>query len=127
MYNAYRTTQDDQHSGTTPLHKDLSDAVNIMTYAASLPNGRPGFARWHIFDENDSQGIREFLQEYYGLSENDGDPIHAQRFYLTPLMLTTLNERGITPHTIDQYPGYAVFIPAGCAHQVKCFAKLYIN
>jgi len=40
--------------------------------------------------------------------------------YLTPALLRLLAERrDIRPFTIHQRPGDAVFIPAGCAHQVR--------
>src|SRR5215471_15649293 len=52
--------------------------------------------------------------------DQPGDPIHSQSIYLTPRMLDTLATKyAIHPFTILQHPGEAVFIPAGCAHQVS--------
>ena len=118
MYNAYGGLENDLLHGSTRLHLDVTGAVNIMLYAASLPDGSPGFAIWHIFPSTATAFIREFL-----LSINPcerGDPIHNQATYLTPALLKALSERhGVHPHVIHQYPGVAVFIPAGCPHQVR--------
>ncbi|KAG8766760.1 hypothetical protein FRC16_007579, partial [Serendipita sp. 398] len=47
------------------------------------------------------------------------DPIHSQHFYLTPPLRKKLFDKyGVKSWRIYQKPGDAVFIPAGCAHQV---------
>ena len=120
MYNAYGTLQDNKHHGSTRLHMDLTDAVNIMLWAAPLPDGRPGCALWHIFPADTSSRIRTFMKNE-GQFNEPGDPIHSQSMYLTPGMLDILAVKySVHPFTISQYPGEAVFIPAGCAHQVSC-------
>ena len=124
MYNAYGTSQDDTHHGSTRLHMDLTDAVNIMLWAARLPDGNPGCALWHIFPAEASSPLRTFLKNDGGFDQA-GDPIHSQSIYLTPGMLETLATKyAVHPFTIWQRPGEAVFIPAGCAHQVSCYLYL---
>lgn len=49
----------------------------------------------------------------------DRSPIHSQQFFLhSGLRAELLKRKGIKPWRIYQKPGQAVFIPAGCAHQV---------
>jgi hypothetical protein len=119
MYNAYGTLQDDTHHCSTRLHTDLTDAVNVMLWAAPLPDGKPGCAVWHIFSAEASSSLRTFMRNHLGFDQ-PGDPIHSQSIYLTPGMLDTLAKKyTVRPFTIWQHPGEAVFIPAGCAHQVS--------
>jgi len=78
----------------------------------------PVCALWHIFPAAASRVINEFLRRrgFTGL----GDLIHLQQVYLTPALLNLLFEQtGVRPWTILQQPGDAVYIPAGCAHQVS--------
>ena len=93
---------------------DTSDAVNIMVH--STPSD--GVALWHIFAAVDSNSIRKFLhKQFQGIK---GDPIHSQLFYLGPNLLAQLDrEYKVKPYTIEQKVDHAVFIPAGCAHQVR--------
>ena len=117
MYNALASSFDEVHSGSTRLHLDLSDAVNLMPYATDTKDGKPGSARWHIFKVEDKCKLREYLKAQHG--DRPGDPIHNQDYYLTPSMLTELQEQyGVRPWEVIQKVGHAVFIPAGCAHQV---------
>jgi hypothetical protein len=120
MYNAYGSVQDDRHNGSTKLHMDLTDAVNIMIWAAEN-HGEPGYAVWHIFPAVTSSTLRTFLRDDVGIT-GPGDPIHSQTIYMTPAMLERLFvKHAIRPYTIRQRPGEAVFIPAGCPHQVGFF------
>lgn len=118
MYNAYTSTSNPGSKGTTRLHMDMSDAVNIMTYAASTITGEPGYAAWDLFRSQDSDKLRQFLRKRFkGAFQND--PIHAQQFYLDEQLRRELWETaGVKSFRIYQRPGQAVFIPAGCAHQV---------
>ncbi|RDX39951.1 hypothetical protein OH76DRAFT_1334154, partial [Lentinus brumalis] len=120
MYIALGSVFDDQHSGSTRLHLDLSDAVNILMWASRTADDRPGSALWHIFAKEDAPDIRKFLRTIPGDSGRlIGDPIHDQSTYLTKSSLDQLYSRfGVRPYIIRQFVGDAVFIPAGCAHQV---------
>ncbi|GBE89655.1 hypothetical protein SCP_1603190 [Sparassis crispa] len=117
MYNAFASPQDNEHHGSTKLHMDVTDAVNIMLWAASNHDGKAGSALWHIFPASSVAVLRNFLREH-GFTAL-GDPIHSQSMYLTPGLLDLLATYGVRPYVIHQHPGQAVFIPAGCPHQVS--------
>ncbi|KAJ3542652.1 hypothetical protein NM688_g5948 [Phlebia brevispora] len=123
MYIAYGTEANDDHHGSTRLHLDLTDAVNIMTWAAPKADGTPGGAIWTIWPSAYREQLREFLLTDVNIEHNvstDGDPIHCQKYYLGPSLLTHFYQRyHIRPYTIFQRAGEAVFIPAGCPHQVS--------
>lgn len=97
---------------------DMADAVNVMLYAAQTPDGKPGTAAWDLFRAEDSVKIRQFLRKKFkGQFQND--PIHCQLFYLdSVLRKELLDEHGVMSYRVYQKPGDAIFIPAGCAHQV---------
>ncbi|KAG6877450.1 hypothetical protein C0993_007134 [Termitomyces sp. T159_Od127] len=172
MYNAMATTQEAGSKGSTRLHMDMADALNIMTYAAPAPDGSQGCAAWDLFRAEDSDTIRAFLAEYVrgreapgaapgagagsqsagaGASANGSvngsvngsanggagkgkeprvdwtanDPIHGQQFYLDEEMRERLYATtGVKSYRFYQRPGEAVFIPAGCAHQVRVVSVL---
>ncbi|KAI0266379.1 hypothetical protein BC834DRAFT_969419 [Gloeopeniophorella convolvens] len=118
MYNAFATSDTEGSKGSTRLHMDMADAVNMMVYAAPCPDGSPGGARWDLFRAEDAPVIRQFLGEQYKLAEGL-DPIHSQQFYLDKKLRAALYAKtGVRSHCVIQRPGEAVFIPAGCAHQV---------
>ncbi|KII83135.1 hypothetical protein PLICRDRAFT_119790 [Plicaturopsis crispa FD-325 SS-3] len=122
LYIAHGTRQDDEHSGSTRLHTDITDAVNMMMYAGDSSDGSRGFAVWHIFRASDSDVLRSFLSNRLQETDSDVDvdPIHGQNTYMTPSMIEKLQEmHGIKPYVIMQFVGDAVFIPAGCPHQVR--------
>lgn len=114
VYMALASKPTDGFSGSTRLHCDLCDAVNILVY--STPSD--GCALWHIFKAEDADRIREFIKTVFNCTEED--PIHCQRFYLGPSHLAQLKaEYGIIPFTFLQAVGDAIYIPAGCPHQVS--------
>ncbi|KAJ3411283.1 hypothetical protein HDV05_002429 [Chytridiales sp. JEL 0842] len=127
MYIAYGSSDDagPRGFGTTPMHLDMADAVNIMMYSSSSPatsfeNAKPA-AIWHIYPYEALPRIHAFLQKLSAernepLSVN---PIHDQRFYLSSDFRTRLwKEHGVVGWTIPQNPGEAIYVPAGCVHQV---------
>ncbi|TFY51346.1 hypothetical protein EVG20_g11042 [Dentipellis fragilis] len=120
MYNAYGTLHDDAHHSSTRLHMDVTDAVNILAHAATLPDGAPGGAHWTIFHRKDAASLSKFLKESRTPKYEDvGDPIHSQTIYLTPRDLQLLEEEHhIVPYVFTQKQGDAVFIPSGSPHQV---------
>ena len=101
--------------GTTHLHVDVADAVNLTTW--TIDASRPS-ALWHIFPRESVRGLRDFLMES-NPDHADEDPIQCQSFYITDAQLERLAEaHGIVPWTIEQRLGDLIVIPAGCPHQV---------
>jgi len=127
MYNALATDEKPGTLGTTKLHMDMADAVNIMVHAGPCGD-QEGYAIWDIYRAEDSEKIREYLKKFPSPfilkplpdgSSPEQDPIHTQGFYLDPTKRKELyDQHGVYSHRIYQRPGQAVFIPAGCAHQV---------
>ncbi|KAJ3084769.1 hypothetical protein HDU99_003467 [Rhizoclosmatium hyalinum] len=126
MYNAFGSSDAGEDGyGTTPIHLDMADAVNVMMYASTLKpedEHRPA-AVWDIYSRNDSEKIREYLREYHASSTSSklviDDPVHDQFFYLNEAMRQELFEKkGVVGWRIFQNPGDAVFVPAGSCHQV---------
>ena len=86
----------------------------------------PG-AIWHLFRPEDANKIRNFLSKKEG-KITSGDLIHDQRFYIDAKMLVDLKaEFNVTPYTILQFEGDAIFIPAGSPHQVSIFDCSELN
>ncbi|CAI5993973.1 unnamed protein product [Closterium sp. NIES-64] len=86
--------------------------------------GDEGAALWDIFRREDSDKIRAFiarhLHEFRHLHNQMDDEIHDQTVYLTARHKEMLyTEYGVEAWTFEQRRGEAVFIPAGCAHQVR--------
>lgn len=96
---------------------DMADAINIMLYSEQDPDGQPGCAAWDIYPAEASEQIRQFLREKN--PKVSLDPIHSQQFYLDEAMKKELLAKDVLGWRIYQEPGDAVFIPAGCAHQVS--------
>ncbi|KAF8341639.1 uncharacterized protein EI90DRAFT_2989408 [Cantharellus anzutake] len=119
MYNAFEASEGEGGKGSTRLHMDMADAVNIMMYAAKRADGSDGHAVWNIYRADDSKLIREFLDEHFPNAIEGLDPIHTQIHFLdTALRKQLFEEKKVKSYRIVQKPGDAVFIPAGCAHQV---------
>jgi lysine-specific demethylase 3 len=119
MYNALASHLGEGSKGTTKLHMDMADAVNIMTYAEPCPDGSPGCAAWDLFRARDSEAIRTYLRNKFPKQSAVTDPIHSQQTYLDEVMRQELWQfYNVMSYRIYQRPGEAIFIPAGCAHQV---------
>ncbi|KWU45574.1 hypothetical protein RHOSPDRAFT_16401, partial [Rhodotorula sp. JG-1b] len=114
----FSQTSDDRPggSGSTKLH-----TVNVMLWASDGPDGAPGVAAWDLYRAQDADLVS--LRRSGIVGSFEGDPIHAQRFYLDAALRRSLFEKkGVRSFRILQRPGQAVFIPAGCAHQVCNFS-----
>ncbi|KAI6128405.1 hypothetical protein EDD16DRAFT_1690312 [Pisolithus croceorrhizus] len=119
MYNAMASSESPGSKGSTRLHMDMADALNVMTHAAPTPDGKPGCAAWDLFRAGDSDKLRHFLRRKFKANNYQHDPIHSQQFYLDSQSRKELFDTyGVKSYRVYQRPGDAVFIPAGCAHQV---------
>ncbi|KAH9978099.1 hypothetical protein BGW80DRAFT_1285791 [Lactifluus volemus] len=122
MYIALGTTDEEGSKGSTRLHMDMADVVNIMVHAEERADGSPGVAVWDLFRAEDADRLRRFLKRRFGMN-GQHDPILSQQYYLDAALRKELyDDYGIKSHRVYQRPGEAVFIPAGCAHQVANLA-----
>ncbi|KAI3818984.1 hypothetical protein L1987_12806 [Smallanthus sonchifolius] len=87
-----------------------------------------GGALWDIFRRQDvpklTEYIKKYQKEFRGINNapvgSVVHPIHDQTFYFDEKHKKQLkDEFGVEPWTFEQYLGEAVFIPAGCPHQVR--------
>ncbi|KAI7756399.1 hypothetical protein M8C21_022285, partial [Ambrosia artemisiifolia] len=87
-----------------------------------------GGALWDIFRRQDVPKLTEYIKkhqkEFRGINNapvgSVVHPIHDQTFYFDEKHKKQLKkEFGVEPWTFEQYLGEAVFIPAGCPHQVR--------
>ncbi|ORY03967.1 hypothetical protein K493DRAFT_404815 [Basidiobolus meristosporus CBS 931.73] len=130
MYNAYGSDDGEIGVGTTPLHLDMADAVNLMVYSINPVNEQDTQASggnsvkhhdagavWDIYHFQDLPKIREFLRDYADqMGHSVDDPIHDQVFYLNETLRQQLfSQYGVRGWRVYQNPGDAVFIPAGLA------------
>ncbi|XP_021763956.1 uncharacterized protein LOC110728617 [Chenopodium quinoa] len=85
-------------------------------------------AIWDIFRREDVPKLLDYLkrhqQEFNHINnlpvKSVVHPIHDQTFYMTEIHKKQLKEEfGVEPWTFEQHLGEAVFIPAGCPHQVR--------
>eukprot|EP00742_Colponemidia_sp_Colp-10_P012011 GILJ01013427.1.p1 GENE.GILJ01013427.1~~GILJ01013427.1.p1 ORF type:complete len:1131 (-),score=137.22 GILJ01013427.1:163-3555(-) len=79
-------------------------------------------AVWDIYSFEDTETIKAFLKDVAARRRWTllGDPIHDQCFYLNNELRQELREQwGVVGWRFYQKLGDAVFIPAGCPHQVR--------
>ncbi|KAJ2910916.1 hypothetical protein GGI21_000378 [Coemansia aciculifera] len=159
MYCAFGSNDGEGGVGTTNLHCDMADAVNIMAYAppefleehnievpgiwtrgdsnprsniAPSPSSQltaVGAATWDIYPPEAIGHLREYIgilrEKPYtaecagSVAAEFGDAIHSQETYLTrPQRQQFFEAYNHQCYRVYQIPGDAVFVPAGCAHQV---------
>ncbi|MCH79503.1 lysine-specific demethylase 3B [Trifolium medium] len=112
------------------LYGDNQDGeTNVGALDNSLSSGDSlDGALWDIFRREDVPKLEEYLKKHFREFrhvhcfplEQVVHPIHDQTFYLTIEHKKKLKEEyGIEPWTFVQKLGDAVFVPAGCPHQVR--------
>ncbi|GMJ06369.1 hypothetical protein HRI_004306100 [Hibiscus trionum] len=109
------------------LRPDTNTTRESVTENHCSENAHGG-AVWDIFRREDVPMLIEYLwkhhKEFYHISnlpvESVIHPIHDQTLYLSEKHKKQLKEEfNVEPWTFEQHVGEAVFIPAGCPHQVR--------
>ncbi|GFQ01328.1 lysine-specific demethylase jmj25 [Phtheirospermum japonicum] len=114
-----------------PANRNVSDLGADKRGSDDVENGDKDSligAVWDIFRQQDVLKLEEYLKRHFkefrhiygNLLPEVVHPIHDQTIYLTAEHKNRLKkEYGIEPWTFVQKLGDAVFIPAGCPHQVR--------
>ncbi|KAJ7789073.1 hypothetical protein B0H14DRAFT_3575103 [Mycena olivaceomarginata] len=111
--------------GSTKLHMDMADALNIMTYAADQSDGDKGCAAWDIFRAADSDKLRDFLREKFRDLIQTQDPIHSQQVYLDDESRFELwRETGVQSYRLQSKRLYQIAIDFVSLENIERCAKL---
>ncbi|KAL3521651.1 hypothetical protein ACH5RR_019800 [Cinchona calisaya] len=123
-----------------PVGLNMSVSNKVLTNVTSpIADNRPrrnentseiayGGAVWDIFRREDVPKLTKYLEKHWKEFHHIDNvpvisvvhPIHDQTFYLNEDHKKQLKQEfDIEPWTFEQYTGEAVFIPAGCPHQVR--------
>uniref|UniRef100_A0A7N0TII3 Uncharacterized protein n=2 Tax=Kalanchoe fedtschenkoi TaxID=63787 RepID=A0A7N0TII3_KALFE len=135
LYELYGVTEE-EHKVARESEETLQNGVGISDSECAESNygslhfedDSSGGAVWDIFRRQDVPKLIEYLQKHRSEFrhiknkpvESVIHPIHDQTLYLNERHKKQLKrEYGVEPWTFQQFVGEAVFIPAGCPHQVR--------
>ncbi|MCO5567633.1 hypothetical protein L7F22_021327 [Adiantum nelumboides] len=111
----------------TDFYSNNLKKVNFFSPEKIEP-GVSGGALWDIFRREDVPKLQAYLNCHWREFKHTGDklldrivnPIHDQTIFINEEHKRKLKEeQGVEPWTFEQHIGEAVFIPAGCPHQVR--------
>ncbi|XP_058100462.1 lysine-specific demethylase JMJ27-like isoform X3 [Magnolia sinica] len=120
-----------EEKGISGPGSTTSDEVNDSLHSDDTSKVVYGGAVWDIFRRQDVPKLIKYLQKHWkefrhisSLPVNSVSivihPIHDQTLFLNERHKKQLKEEfDVEPWTFEQYLGEAVFIPAGCPHQVR--------
>lgn len=130
----------------TKLHMDMADALNVLCHVQRVPEDEPPHVRggdappakpgyggagavWDVWRREDVPKLRAFLMRHMHEFTHAGrrltpsnvhDVIFDQTFMLTDRhRAMLLAEYGVQAWHFEQHEHEAVYIPAGCPHQVR--------
>ncbi|KAK4362932.1 hypothetical protein RND71_018173 [Anisodus tanguticus] len=135
--NIISDMKDADISGRTSLPNEINQSINALALSEAnvaleikqdCAEVECGGAVWDIFRRQDVPKLIEYLRKHWTEFRHINNapvasvihPIHDQTFYLNEKHKKQLkDEFNVEPWTFEQYLGEAVFIPAGCPHQVR--------
>ncbi|KAA8540045.1 hypothetical protein F0562_026737 [Nyssa sinensis] len=122
------TISGNETNGSESIKAIPAVAEDSLQINSNCSEGLHGGAVWDIFRRQDVPKLIEYLQKHWKEFHHINNapvnlvvhPIHDQTFYLNEKHKKQLKEEfNVEPWTFEQYLGEAVFIPAGCPHQVR--------
>lgn len=115
-------------NGNVTLGTKKPDARDGNLQHGNASKFKYGGAVWDIFRREDVPKLIEYLQKHWKEFRHINSlpissvvhPIHDQTLFLNESHKKQLKEEfNVEPWTFEQHLGEAVFIPAGCPHQVR--------
>ncbi|KAJ6849003.1 lysine-specific demethylase JMJ25-like [Iris pallida] len=121
------SSRDMSIGSSSPIGSRKLDGKDDLQLGSS-PENTHGGAVWDIFRRQDVPKLIQYLQKHWKEFRHINNcpislvihPIHDQTLFLNERHKKQLKEEfNVEPWTFEQHLGEAVFIPAGCPHQVR--------